>query len=82
MDSLKDNLVAAQLKVSQICCVESKEISQLQGERDRRLAGYDRRINQLARDKARLSPNKLIQDQKAVNGSLRTMMKDSKEKKS
>ena len=44
------------MKVSQICFVESKEISQLQEERDQKMAGYDKTINKLAFKKACLSP--------------------------
>ena len=60
LDHLKSELMTSQLKVSNICSIESKEISTLQFERDEKMASYDTTIRKLAKDKARMSPDKRI----------------------
>ena len=82
LEQMKDTLLNAQFKVSQICFIESKEISQLQDQRDRRLEGYDKTINKLAQKKAQMSTDKIIKNQTSVNQNLRMLMKSSKETKS
>ena len=53
IDHSKSELMTCQLKVSNICSIESKEISTLQFERDEKMASYDTTIRRLARDKAK-----------------------------
>ena len=48
LDNIKADLMNSQLKVSNICSAESKEISALQFERDENMASYDTTINKLA----------------------------------
>ena len=53
IDHSKSELMSSQLKVSNICSIESREIGSLQFERDEKMASYDTTIRKLAKDKAR-----------------------------
>jgi len=75
IDELRAQLMTSQLRVSQICSVESKEISSLQRQRDVDLATYAKTINQLAKDKAKRSPEKRIADLAMVKADLRVLNK-------
>jgi len=61
--------------------VESKEISALQKQRDEQMLSYDKTITRMARDKSRLSPEKLILEQVAVGNDLRMMTKKNQDTK-
>ena len=61
--------------------MESKEISALQKQRDEQMLSYDKTITRMARDKSRLSPEKLILEQVAVGNDLRMMTKKNQDTK-
>ena len=47
LEDLRGQLLISQLKVSNICSVESKEISSLQRKRDQQMKSYDETIHKI-----------------------------------